>query len=814
MRTTLSCLLPALVIAFAITPASAQDQDDAIAMQDALVIERVGQSARYAIRTDAVEHRVVHDRWTPPNDGDEIELPDGSIRTWETRSANDDGWIRARGWVSWQITVPTARVVMLEAAGHSHVNVNGTPRTGDPYNYGFLSLPVELRAGENELLFRASRGRVRASLRPIASRLALRDTDRTLPDLIDGATEPTHAAVVAINAYPTPISNAAIEVTHGGVTERSPTQSIPAMSLRKLAFRLPPPTSIVDGTATYTVTLDTQFGSASTTIERTIRAADQLHAVTFVSDIDRSVQHYVVQPRSQDWANDSADAALILSMHGASVKARRQARGYSQKDWCTTVAPTNRRPFGFDWEDWGRLDALEVLGHAAARIEHDPARVYATGHSMGGHGTWHMGATFPDRFAAIGPSAGWVSFWSYGGAPTLDTPTGIDSILRRAANASDTIALERNLDHLGVYILHGDADDNVPVDQARTMRSRLADFHTDFAYYERPGAGHWWGDRCMDWPPMMEFLRAHRNPPTDRTTAVRFTTMSPAVNDRCNWARVHQQHRSMEPSSIDLQLTDVAISGTTQNVRILVLDLGAAGLTEGTIPISIDGTDLEAPAGAEAWLLRDADTWTTTQPPAPHFKGPHRAGPFKEAFRNGMVFVHGTAGDDLETRLNLEKARFDAEHWYYRANGAVDIIDDKTFKRRATGEYRDRNIILYGNASTNSAWGTVLGDAPVYITRDYVQIDANRLDGDDLACVFCFPRAGSDTATVGVVAGTGTTGTRLAMRMPYFVSGVGYPDVTVLTPRMLTDGVDGVAAAGFLGFNWAARDGEFVINGR
>ena len=26
---------------------------------------------------------------------------------------------------------------------------------------------------------------------------------------------------------------------------------------------------------------------------------------------------------------------------------------------------------------------------------------------MGGHGTWHIGTLFPDRFAAIGPSAGW-----------------------------------------------------------------------------------------------------------------------------------------------------------------------------------------------------------------------------------------------------------------------------------------------------------------------------------------------------------------------------------------------------------------------
>ena len=43
-------------------------------------------------------------------------------------------------------------------------------------------------------------------------------------------------------------------------------------------------------------------------------------------------------------------------------------------------------------------------------------RTYLTGHSMGGHGTWHLGVTFPDRFAAIAPGRGWISMWSYAGA--------------------------------------------------------------------------------------------------------------------------------------------------------------------------------------------------------------------------------------------------------------------------------------------------------------------------------------------------------------------------------------------------------------
>ena len=54
-----------------------------------------------------------------------------------------------------------------------------------------------------------------------------------------------------------------------------------------------------------------------------------------------------------------------------------------------------------------------VLDQVTKSLAFDPTRVYLTGHSMGGHGTWILGSTYPDRFGAIGPSAGWISFWSY-----------------------------------------------------------------------------------------------------------------------------------------------------------------------------------------------------------------------------------------------------------------------------------------------------------------------------------------------------------------------------------------------------------------
>ena len=126
------------------------------------------------------------------------------------------------------------------------------------------------------------------------------------------------------------------------------------------------------------------------------------------------------------------------------------------------------------------------------------------------------------------------------------------------------------------------------------------------------------------------------------------------------------------------------------------------------------------------------------------------------------------------------------------------------------GDFKDRNVILYGNADTNAAWETLLGKSPVQVKRGSVKIGEREVQGDDLAILFVRPRPGSDTASVGVVAGTGLPGMRLTERLPYFTSGVHFPDVTVIGSEMLSRGVAGVRVAGFFGNDWTVENGEFA----
>lgn len=793
--------------------------DGEIVFRDALTIEPVGRAGRNTLFTDEIEFQIVNGNWRAPKAGEAVASPDGSTQTWTNSVANADGWFEGpamRGghaFVTYESAAP--RIMILEAAGHNSVYVNGEPRAGDLYQYGYVRLPVALRAGTNELLFNAGRGRLRAKLVPPPSPVFFNLGDPTLPDLVVGERTDTWGAVVVVNATTNWLAKHDLVAKLAGHDTRTEVPGIPPLGMRKVGFRLSAAAPKTNGTAAVELALvpagqSPRRAITSAHIELRVRQPEQTQKRTFISETDGSVQYFAVNPAS----GPSQGAALFLSLHGASVEALGQAESYAPKRWGTLVAPTNRRPYGFDWEEWGRLDALEVLDLATRRYQPDPARIYLTGHSMGGHGTWNLGANFPDRFAAIAPSAGWISFWSYAGTDRFTNATPTQQMLRRAAAPSDTLGLSSNYLSLGVYIIHGDADDNVPVTEARTMRTNLATFHRDYDWHEQPGAGHWWGNSdepgaaCVDWPPLFDFFARHRRPAADGVRRVNFTTMNPAVSSRSQWLEIAQQQHPLIASRAVVQYDPLRqrFTGTTENVARLALEVPLLA-DQRPVLLDLDGQKLTNAPARQVWLARRDGHWEPSAAPAAAEKNPRRGGPFKDAFRHRLVFVFGTHGTAAENAWAFTKARFDAESFWYRGNGSIEVVADSQFDPTHD---RDRGVILYGHREMNSAWPALLGDSPVQVDRGGVTVGPRRIKGSDLACLFLRPRPGSEIACVGVVAGSGLDGLRVTNRLPYFLAGTGYPDCLVLGAETFRRGTDGIRAAGFFGNDWSVPGGDFA----
>ncbi|PRY11681.1 putative esterase [Pontibacter ummariensis] len=784
-----------------------------------LVIQDAHQYGREALYTDQLAYQLYGGGLQKPAEGKGVS---GTNAVWQAITADSTEKFRGRalanGYLYLTYESDKEQTALLNVAGHSMLYFNGQPRTGDIYSDGWLYLPVQLKKGTNELYIRGSRfsawGGITAKLTPTTKPVSINKEDPTLPHIVLGnQAEPLWGAVVVINATAQPLTNLQFKTKLEGRELLTAVATVPPMTTRKVGFRMDAAQVTQKGEYSCTVRL-LQKGKELDAQDITLSAvaANEHYSNTFVSNIDGSIQYYGVTPQAQP---DQKPAALFLSVHGAGVEAIGQARAYRPKSWGTLVAPTNRRPRGFNWEDWGRLDAMEVFEIAKNRFKPDPKKIYLTGHSMGGHGTWYLGATYPGKWAAIAPCAGYPTLAAYGSADGKIPTEGrshIENLLLQASNPSNVYELAQNYGAGGVYIHHGDSDKVVSVDYARQMKALLSTFHKDFSYYEYPGGSHWFGNESVDWDPLFDYFKWHTIPSDSAINKVNFSTANPAISSTYSWVSVLQQQKPLQYSRVQLDRNKKrkTIFGKTENVAALSFALNDFQVGD-KLTIKLDDQApfyYEVKSPTEVLYLTQKSQWQVGEKPLLTQKGTSRNGTFKEPFNYRMLFVYGTSGNKQENEWAYNKARYDAEVWYYRGNGAVDIISDKDFK---AATYKDRGVVLYGNASTNSAWKKLLANCPIQVQRDRVQVGDKLYKGDDLGAYFMWPRADSDIASVAVVSGTGLKGMHAADANQYFAGGSGFPDYMIFSLSMLKDGDKGVKTAGFYGNDWSIEKGQAVV---
>ena len=650
--------------------------------------------------------------------------------------------------------------------------------------------------------------------------------DATLPDFLVGEKIDSWGGLGVINASSSQLKDLYVkaEVGNGQVCEEK-VSTIQPNCLKKIGFHMQGEPFTAKGNTLVKLTLFNKSATGNQVLDTVsvplrIMLKSENHKETFISQIEGSVQYYSVLPPIN--YDNTKPTALFLSVHGASVEAINQTGSYYPKTWGVVVSPTNRRPYGFNWEDWGRLDAMEVFALAKKKFNIDENRVYLTGHSMGGHGTWHLGAMYPDQFAAIAPSAGWISFWSYRfrGQTIVDT-SAVRKMIRRSTTPSETLDYAENYKQLGVYVIHGEIDDNVRIDQAKMMIAQLEKVgHKDYQYHFQPNANHWWdnspepGADCVDWPPMFDFLARHVRPLKERIRQINFLTSNPGVSARNNWLCIDAQTEQLKMSEAHITFNPGSRSfvGTTVNIARLAFDLDILTGT-GTVAIDLDNQKIENIAVAngqkQLWIEKANGKWAVATEPVSTMKGAARYGTFKDAFRNRMLFVYGTKGTPAENVWAFNKARYDAEKFWYQGNGSIEVIADTDFKVDADV---NRSVVIYGNRKTNSAWNSLLQESPIQVDNGFIMAGSKKIEGKDLSCLFVRPRTGSKVACVAVISGTGVTGMKVSDRLPYMSPGIGLPDCTILNSSIMSKGEEGVLFTGFFGLDWSLEKGDFVWN--
>jgi len=181
---------------------------------------------------------------------------------------------------------------------------------------------------------------------------------------------------------------------------------------------------------------------------------------------------------------------VILFLHGAG---ERGSDGLSQT--AVGLAPAIRRdparypaivvfpqaPSDSQWVGTPAAMAMAALLATMREFAVDSARVYLTGLSMGGHGTWYLAYRHPELFAAVVPICGWIR----------EFPGFAGSVPVVPADSGDAIpALARRLAGVPIWIFHGEMDAVVPAEGSREPAAALRAASAEARYTEYLGLGH------------------------------------------------------------------------------------------------------------------------------------------------------------------------------------------------------------------------------------------------------------------------------------------------------------------------------------
>lgn len=153
-----------------------------------------------------------------------------------------------------------------------------------------------------------------------------------------------------------------------------------------------------------------------------------------------------------DYATGNQDFPLILFLHGAgergtiaNLKTQALPKMIEQGQKFPFIIVSPLCPLN-SWWNYHLTEVLAVLDEVLAGHRVDHKRIYLTGLSMGGYGSWELAVLAPQRFAALAPICGW-----------MNDPQERVCVLKEKP----------------IWTFHGTLDDVVPVQATETLVETL-----------------------------------------------------------------------------------------------------------------------------------------------------------------------------------------------------------------------------------------------------------------------------------------------------------------------------------------------------
>lgn len=428
-----------------------------------------------------------------------------------------------------------------------------------------------------------------------------------------------------------------------------------------------------------------------------------------------------------------------------------QGHPASQLAGAIVAAPHGRGSGDYLWiaED----DVLAVIEAVSAELPVDPARVYVTGWSMGGTGSFTLPARRPDRFAASFPKAGNADFTAWEEAwkedrPRLETPRGAERMFLRWQTAP--VSYAENFLHVPIAIDHGAGDSTNPVAHSKSMAGRLAQLGYADVRLRTGQGGHGWGASLEE---RFQWMLPFRRP--ERPERVRIKTAD-LRHGSAYWAEITRLADRMKMAELDVKVAapDRVEVTKCENIERFGLDLGRFELAKNAV-LAIDGQTLHLlVAWGEVfnvrevvvektdgrWSARLRATASRSDDSNPAFPPPKRAGlegPIHDAFRDPFLVVIGTtAADEFERAVVREEAERWRRQWRRRFQCWPPCKEDREV---TDADIAAKNLVLFGGPAANSITARVNAKLPARIEGNAVIVGEKHHEGGDLGLKLCHP---------------------------------------------------------------------------
>lgn len=488
-------------------------------------------------------------------------------------------------------------------------------------------------------------------------------------------------------------------------------------------------------------------------------------------------------------------------------------------------------PNGFGQIRWrwaGEQDVLDVIEDVTNHYNIDKDKIFLSGLSNGGIGSYTIGLKHASRFAAVLPLAGLTNWIAHSGSEW-----GMRKAERAILKNESAITYAKNAQNTGFRFFHGFKDPGFSVEQARAMSKKLQRLNIEHRYHEFLNQGH--DLTHVLWRKLLIDSYVGRYTRKKRPSKVNLVCASSRATEQA-WISLNERIDHSAVAEISAEVKNKrTVWVTTHNVERFTLKLDESPVLT-PLSIYVDGQPVYtgplsknkrvtfsmsfAPVRVIEKKVKKVNKvqnddervnetiepfwnkWDGSKPRPGEFKVEKVCGPLGDANYEAQVHVYGT--QNPKDIYLLKKAAYLGARGWTIAKDYSDIRHPVVADSELTWELmKTRTVVLYGNGSNNSVLAELGELLPIKIGKNYIEFRGEKLTHRSAGARFLCPNPVAPNQYLIVAAGNTAQAVEQGGNLPIYLGDyIVYNQQTTKKRAFMLLGKRPEIETGFFTENW------------